>query len=65
MKFLPLGAELFHADGQADMANFLVVFRKLANAPKSDCTCYYQVNVQKVLSCFYVVVVSEGFRYGT
>jgi hypothetical protein len=36
MKILPLGAELFHADGRAtDMMQLVVVFRKFANASKN------------------------------
>jgi hypothetical protein len=34
MKIRPVGAELFHADGQTDMTKLIVVFRNLAKAPK-------------------------------
>jgi hypothetical protein len=42
MKIRPVGAELYHADGgaggrtdgQTDMTNLIVAFRKFANAPK-------------------------------
>jgi hypothetical protein len=34
MKIRPLGAELFHADGQTDMTKLLHTFRNFANAPK-------------------------------
>jgi hypothetical protein len=34
IKIRPVGAELFHADGRADMANLTVVFRNFANVPK-------------------------------
>jgi hypothetical protein len=51
---IPVGDELFHADGQAsrqtDMTKLIVAFRNLANAPKSQwlstnqgsshCLCY-------------------------
>jgi hypothetical protein len=42
MKIRPVGAELFHADGQADgqtdMTKLIVAFRNFANAPnKSKC----------------------------
>ena len=30
----PVGAELFHADGQMDMTKLIVAFRNFANAPK-------------------------------
>jgi len=35
MKIRPLGAELFHADGQTDMAKLIVAFRNFADAPKN------------------------------
>jgi len=39
MKILPLGAELFHADGRTDrrtdMTKLIVVLQNFANAPKS------------------------------
>ena len=35
MKIRPVGAELFHADGQTDGHTYLIVaFRSFANAPK-------------------------------
>jgi hypothetical protein len=33
MKIYPVGAELFHADGQTDRQKLLVAFRNVANAP--------------------------------
>ena len=40
MKFLPVGAELFHPEGrtdaQTDMMKLTVAFRNFANAPKND-----------------------------
>jgi hypothetical protein len=35
MKILPVGAELFHADGQTDMTKLIVAFRKIAKKPKN------------------------------
>jgi len=37
MKILPMGAELFHADGQADseMTKLITTCRNFANAPKN------------------------------
>jgi len=32
MKTRPVGAELFHADGQTDMTKLTVAFRSFANA---------------------------------
>jgi len=34
MKIRPVGAELFHADGQTDMTEPIVAFRNFANASK-------------------------------
>jgi len=34
MKFRPVAAELFYADGRTDMTNVLVVSRNFAKAPK-------------------------------
>jgi hypothetical protein len=35
MKIPPVGAELFHADGQTDMTKLKVAFRSFAKAPKN------------------------------
>jgi len=35
MSILPVGAELFHADGQTDMRKLIVAFRSFTNAPKT------------------------------
>ena len=35
MKFLPVGAELFHVDGNTDMTNLIVAFRNFVNEPKN------------------------------
>ena len=36
MKVRPLGAELFHADGQTDLTKLAVAFRNFAKAPKNE-----------------------------
>jgi len=36
MKIRPVGAELFHADGQADRTKLIVAFLNSANAPKNE-----------------------------
>ena len=36
MKFRPVGAELFHADGRTDMTKLTVAFRNFAKGPKND-----------------------------
>jgi hypothetical protein len=35
MKIRPLGAELFHADGQTDMTKLIGALHNFANAPKN------------------------------
>jgi hypothetical protein len=35
IKIRPVEAELFHADGQADMKKLIVAFRNIANSPKN------------------------------
>ena len=47
MKLRPLGAELFQADGQTDMAKLTVVFRNLANTHKNPLSlfCSYLNNL--------------------
>ena len=35
IKIRPVGAELFHVDGQTDMTKLIVAFRNFANAPKN------------------------------
>jgi hypothetical protein len=40
MKIRPLGAELFHADEQTEMAKLIVAFRNFAKAPKKNLACY-------------------------
>jgi hypothetical protein len=36
MKIRPVGAELYHADGQTDMMKLIIAFRNFANAPEKD-----------------------------
>jgi hypothetical protein len=35
MKIRPVGAELFHENGRANMTKLIVAFRNFANAPES------------------------------
>jgi hypothetical protein len=37
MKIRPVGADLFHAEGQADMAKLIVALHNFANASKKQC----------------------------
>jgi len=39
MKIRPVGAELFHADGRADMTNLTVAFRNFAKASQDVQKC--------------------------
>ena len=44
MKTRPVGAELFHTDGQRDTTKLIDVFRNFAKAPKSpvfDVFCFF------------------------
>ena len=36
IKIRPVGAALFHADGQTDMTKLIVAFRNIANAPENS-----------------------------
>ena len=53
MKILPLGAEVFHADGLTDMTKLIVAFRNSANAPKHT----ELHSAQTVLIGFFTVVL--------
>jgi len=39
MKILPVGAEVFHANGQTEMTKLIAAFRIFANALKNDRLC--------------------------
>ena len=41
MKFRPVGAELFHADGQTDMTKLIVTFLNFAKTPTSSSAWRY------------------------
>jgi len=41
MKISPVGIELFHADGQTDMAKLTVSFRNFANSPEKSMNTKY------------------------
>jgi len=49
MKIRPVGAQLFHGDGQTDMTNLTVTFRNFANAPQHDCINNYSVHNNIIL----------------
>ena len=54
MKLHPLGSELFHADGQADMTKLTVVFRNLANTHKNPLSCFlvfFNIKADSHLAC--------------
>ena len=52
MKILPVGAELFYADGRTDMTNLIVAFRNFANAPKSQRRRICTLDCSHVTSAF-------------
>jgi hypothetical protein len=51
-KIRPVGAELFHADGQTDMTKLIVAFRKFAKAPKMIHYTYKIFNLFDDLNLF-------------
>jgi MoaA/NifB/PqqE/SkfB family radical SAM enzyme len=51
MKIRPVGAELFHADGQTDMAKLVAAFLNLANAPKVRLIVTIETTGKRNLSC--------------
>jgi hypothetical protein len=55
MKMRPVGADLFHADGQTDMTKLIVGFRIFADSPaKQSCslmaTTYISLNKRRIKS---------------
>ena len=52
MEIHPVGAELFHAEGQTkgqtDMAKLIVAFRNIANAPKNQNFSLYKGTITVV-----------------
>jgi len=51
MKIRPLGAELFHEDGQTDITSLIVAFLNFANAPKYAWSCTYHPPPDFVKHC--------------
>jgi hypothetical protein len=43
MKIRPVGAKLFHADGETNMAKLTVAFHNFASAPNNGCRCSFKV----------------------
>ena len=43
IKIRPVGAELYHPDGQTDMTKLIVAFRNFGNAPKNG--DYYEAAI--------------------
>jgi hypothetical protein len=50
IKIHPVGAELFHSEGQTDMTNLTVAFRNFANAPKIVLNTF----LLKIHVCIYI-----------
>jgi hypothetical protein len=50
MKIRPVGAELFHGDGERDMTKLMVACRHFANVPYIRCTDIIPMSLRKA-SC--------------
>jgi hypothetical protein len=50
MKILPMGAELFHADGRTDMMKLVVAFDNFSNVPKNAPVIQLYINPHPLLS---------------
>jgi hypothetical protein len=61
MKIRPLGAELFHADGQTDMTKLIVAFRNFAKAPKNEIRIagYISLYIYIPTVCFVILRISQ------
>ena len=57
MKIRPVGAELFHADGQTDMTRLIISSHNFANAPKNE---EFEYNLQYGNCPTYVRVAFRG-----
>ena len=53
IKFHPVGAELFHAEGQTDMTKLIVAFCSVANAPKNKTRSPCNVKCSSVITLTY------------
>jgi hypothetical protein len=60
MKMRPVGAELFHSDGQTDMTKLIVAFHNVANAPKKWTTMN---TVQKNVHVVILALLQEYSMY--
>ena len=61
MKIRPVGAELFHTDGQTDMTKLTDVYRNFANAPKSERIGNHNIYFEAVTSVIHNVIHGHGF----
>ena len=59
MKILPVGAELYHTDGQTDMTKLIVALRTFANAPPkklpillTECIYMFRIVLHNKLSVY-------------
>jgi hypothetical protein len=52
MKICPVGAELFHADGQTDNTKLIIAFRNFSNAPKKRLASQWEPPVSPTLRIF-------------
>ena len=50
MKFRPVGAESFHADGRTDTTKLLIAFRNFAKGPKKFFAKYTNIKFDEIPS---------------
>ena len=50
MKIRPVGAELFHTDGQTDMPKLIFAFRNTANTPEDESNRKFKIYFYLCLS---------------
>jgi len=66
MKTRPVGAELFHADGQTHMMKLIITFRNFVNVPKNP-LCTMQIAASAVLKpeiCSHCVISGKEYMEG-
>jgi hypothetical protein len=61
IKVCPVGAELFHADGQTDTTKLIVAFRNFANAPKMTWISYVRLPAGRCCRVSYLSRYGDKF----
>ena len=57
----PVGAELFHADGQTDKMKLIVAFHNFADTPKNVTQCFMIYSLSSLLS----LRIKAGYKFQT